>query len=105
MADCSIRYAEGPRASGGHGSGRAFRAAAAIAGLSRPLSALRIAGLVTSGRRRFLDFIGKVDYVMAVSQWLKRCLSRNRLVLRGLTGRLGSAGLAPPKALIFWPTH
>jgi glycosyltransferase involved in cell wall biosynthesis len=49
----------------------------AITGSSRPRSALNIPGLIVSGRRRFLDFIGKVDHVVAVSQWVSDVLKRN----------------------------
>jgi glycosyltransferase involved in cell wall biosynthesis len=41
------------------------------------LSFLRIPGLIAGGRRRFYDFIRKVDHVVAVCQWVKEVLERN----------------------------
>jgi glycosyltransferase involved in cell wall biosynthesis len=68
--------------------------AAAMAGPSRPLSALRIPGLITSGRRRFLDFIGKVDHVVAVSQWVSDVLRRNTVPAGKIT--LSHQGIGAP---------
>jgi glycosyltransferase involved in cell wall biosynthesis len=52
-----------------------YERAAVIMKQSR--SALRIPSLVASGRQRFFDFIGKVDHVVAVSQWAGDVLRRN----------------------------
>jgi glycosyltransferase involved in cell wall biosynthesis len=41
------------------------------------LSFLRIPALIASGRRRFCNFIGKVDHVVAVCEWVKQVLERN----------------------------
>jgi glycosyltransferase involved in cell wall biosynthesis len=38
-----------------------------------------------SGRRRFLDFIGKVDHVVAVSQWVSDVLRRNTVPVAKIT--------------------
>jgi glycosyltransferase involved in cell wall biosynthesis len=59
--------------------------AAALTGQSRALSALRIPSLIASGRRRFLDFIGKVDHVVAVSQWVSDMLKRNAVPAAKIT--------------------
>ncbi len=60
-----------------------YRQAAAIH--SRPLSALHIPGLIRSGRQRFLDFIGKVDHVVAVAQWVSDVLRRNAVPAAKIT--------------------
>jgi glycosyltransferase involved in cell wall biosynthesis len=62
-----------------------YSRAAAITGPSRSLSALRIPGLIASGRWRFLDFIGKVDHVVAVSQWVSDVLRRNAVPVAKIT--------------------
>ncbi len=68
---------------------------AAIAGpFSRSVSALRIPGLIASGQRRFLDFIGKVDHVVAVSQWVSDVLRRNTVPAAKIT--LSRQGVAAP---------
>jgi glycosyltransferase involved in cell wall biosynthesis len=41
------------------------------------LSFLRIPALIADGRRRFCDFISKVDHVVAVCQWVREVLERN----------------------------
>ena len=41
------------------------------------LSFLRIPGLIAGGRRRFDDFIRKVDHVVAVCHWVREVLERN----------------------------
>ena len=41
------------------------------------LSFLRIPSLIASGRRRFDEFICKVDHVVAVCQWVREVLERN----------------------------
>jgi glycosyltransferase involved in cell wall biosynthesis len=41
------------------------------------LSFLQIPALIAGGRRRFCDFIGKVDHVVAVCQWVREVLERN----------------------------
>jgi glycosyltransferase involved in cell wall biosynthesis len=62
-----------------------YRGAAAIAGSPRLLPQLCIPSLIASGRRRFLDFIGKVDHVVAVSQWVSDVLTRNEVPLEKVT--------------------
>jgi glycosyltransferase involved in cell wall biosynthesis len=69
-----------------------FAQAAAITG--RSLSAPRIPGLVASGRQRFLDFIGKVDHVVAVSQWVRDVLRRNAVPAAKIT--LSRQGIGEP---------
>jgi glycosyltransferase involved in cell wall biosynthesis len=81
--------------------------AMAITGPSGPLSTLRIPGLIASGRRRFLDFIGKVDHVVAVSQWVSDVLRRNTVPAAKIT--LSRQGIDPPPqvprpALLHRPT-
>jgi glycosyltransferase involved in cell wall biosynthesis len=71
-----------------------YTRATAITGTPRPLSTLRIPGLIASGRRRFLDFIGKVDHVVAVSQWVSDVLKRNAIPLAKVT--LSRQGLGAP---------
>jgi glycosyltransferase involved in cell wall biosynthesis len=44
---------------------------------ARPLSRLRVPGLLADGGRRFGRFIGKVDHVVAVCQWVRDVLRRN----------------------------
>jgi glycosyltransferase involved in cell wall biosynthesis len=41
------------------------------------LSFLRIPGLIAGGRRRFHDFMRKVDHIVAVCQWVREVLERN----------------------------
>jgi glycosyltransferase involved in cell wall biosynthesis len=80
-----------------------YARAAEMAGrsTSRPLSALRIPGLIESGRRRFLDFISKVDHVVAVSQWVNEVLRRNTVPAAKITlsrqGINGSGKVQRPK--------
>lgn len=52
---------------------------------SRLRSALNIPGLIVSGRQRFFDFIGKVDHVVAVSQWVSDVLRRNAVPAAKIT--------------------
>jgi glycosyltransferase involved in cell wall biosynthesis len=59
--------------------------AATITGALRAPSALRIPSLIASGRRRFLEFIGKVDHVVAVSQWVNDVLTRNSVPAEKIT--------------------
>jgi glycosyltransferase involved in cell wall biosynthesis len=58
---------------------------AASTGFSTPRTALNIPGLIASGRQRFLDFIGKVDHVVAVSQWVSDVLKRNTVPAEKIT--------------------
>jgi len=53
--------------------------------LSRLWSALNKPGLIVAGRQRFLDFIGKVDHVVAVSQWVSDVLRRNAVPAAKIT--------------------
>jgi glycosyltransferase involved in cell wall biosynthesis len=72
-----------------------YARAAAITEPSRPLSALRMPGLIASGRRRFFDFIGKVDHVVAVSQWVSDVLRRNAVPIAKIT--LSRQGIGAPE--------
>jgi glycosyltransferase involved in cell wall biosynthesis len=72
--------------------------AAATTGPSRRLSALRIPGLIGSGQRRFLDFIVKVDHVVAVSQWVSDVLRRNAVPAAKIT--LSRQGIGAPVHLL-----
>jgi glycosyltransferase involved in cell wall biosynthesis len=51
--------------------------AAAFAGDGKALSPLRIPGLIAANGKNFHDFIGNVDHVIAVCQWVKEVLERN----------------------------
>src|SRR5262249_16837879 len=69
---------------------------AAVTAPSKPLSMLRIPGLLASGRKRFLNFIGKVDHVVAVSQWVSDVLRRNAVPVAKITlSRQGIGAHAP----------
>jgi glycosyltransferase involved in cell wall biosynthesis len=59
--------------------------AAMITDQSRAPSALRIPWLIASGRQRFLEFVGKVDHVVAVSQWVSDVLRRNAVPVEKVT--------------------
>jgi glycosyltransferase involved in cell wall biosynthesis len=74
--------------------GSFYARAAAITGQSNALSQLRIPSLIASGRRRFLDFIGKVDHVVAVSQWVSEVLRRNTVPVAKIT--LSRQGISAP---------
>jgi glycosyltransferase involved in cell wall biosynthesis len=53
-----------------------------------------------SGRQRFLDFIGKIDHVVAVSQWVSEVLRRNSVAAAKITFSrqgLGERGQLPPE--------
>jgi glycosyltransferase involved in cell wall biosynthesis len=62
-----------------------YEQAAALTGRSEQLSALRIPGLIASGRQRFFDFIDKVDQVVAVAQWVNDVLRRNAVPVAKIT--------------------
>jgi glycosyltransferase involved in cell wall biosynthesis len=65
-------------------------------GSSRLRSALRMPRLIVSGRQRFHDFIGKVDHVVAVSQWVNDVLRRNGVSAAKITlSRQGIDAAAP----------
>jgi glycosyltransferase involved in cell wall biosynthesis len=66
----------------------------AITGQSRALSVLRRPSLIASGRQRFLNFIGKVDHVVAVSQWVSEVLRRNAVPIAKIT--LSRQGVGAP---------
>jgi glycosyltransferase involved in cell wall biosynthesis len=51
--------------------------AMALAGHSKLLSMLRMPGFISGSGGRFLDFVGKVDHVVAVSHWVSEVLKRN----------------------------
>jgi glycosyltransferase involved in cell wall biosynthesis len=75
--------------------------AAAFAGNGKVLSPLRIPGLIAAGGKNFHDFIGKVDHVVAVCQWVKTVLERNGVPAEKITlSRQGMSQSAspPPKA-------
>jgi len=64
------------------------------------LSKLRIPSLIAGGRRRFHDFIQRVDHVVAVCQWVRGVLERNGVPPEKITlSRQGLSqavsGLAP----------
>ena len=64
------------------------------------LSFLRIPGLIAGGRRRFYDFIRKVDHVVAVCDWVREVLERNGLAPERITlsrQGLSQALLHPPR--------
>lgn len=63
---------------------------------SRPLSALRIPGLMVSDQRRFLAFIQKVDHVVAVSQWVNDVLTRNAVPGKKITLSPQGIGVSAP---------
>jgi glycosyltransferase involved in cell wall biosynthesis len=44
---------------------------------AKPLSRLRIPGLLALDRQRFERFVGEADHVVAVSQWVREVLRRN----------------------------
>jgi glycosyltransferase involved in cell wall biosynthesis len=76
--------------------GTFYARAAAITGQSSALSKLRIPSLIASSRQRLLDFIGKVDHVVAVSQWVSDVLRRNAVPGAKIT--LSRQGIgAPPQ--------
>jgi glycosyltransferase involved in cell wall biosynthesis len=54
-----------------------YTRAMAVAGHSKSLSMLQMPGFIGGSGRRFLDFVGKVDHVVAVSQWVSEVLKRN----------------------------
>jgi glycosyltransferase involved in cell wall biosynthesis len=54
-----------------------YTPAMALAGHSKLRSMLRMPGFIGGSGRRFLDFVGKVDHVVAVSQWVSEVLKRN----------------------------
>jgi glycosyltransferase involved in cell wall biosynthesis len=62
-----------------------YARATAITGIPTPLSRMRIPGLIASGRQRFLEFMGKVDHVVAVSQWVRDVLKRNTVPVAKIT--------------------
>ena len=70
-----------------------------LAGVER-LSCLRIPGLLADGRRRFQEFIRKVDHVIAVCQWVREVLERNGVAPEKITlSRQGlSQAVSPPRA-------
>ena len=77
-------------------------ASRALASDRELLSFLRIPGLIAGGRRRFYDFIRKVDHVVAVCQWVREVLERNGVPPERIT--LSRQGLSqtvlhpPPRA-------
>jgi len=66
------------------------------------LSFLQIPALLTGERRRFCDFVGKVDHVVAVCHWVMEVLERNGVPSERIT--LSRQGLSqtsshlPPRA-------
>jgi len=66
------------------------------------LSFMRIPSLIADGRRLFYNFIGKVDHVVAVCQWVREVLERNGVPPERIT--LSAQGLSqavlhpPPRA-------
>jgi glycosyltransferase involved in cell wall biosynthesis len=76
--------------------GTFYALAAAITGQSRALSRLRIPDLIASGQRRFFDFIGQVDHVVAMSQWVSDVLRRNAVPAAKITLSRQGIGAAAP---------
>ena len=69
----------------------------AQAELPRPLSALRVPGLVARGHARFHSLMEKADRVVAVSAWVEACLLRNGVDARKLVlSRQGIGERAEP---------
>ena len=62
-----------------------YAGAAPITGSSKAWSALHIPSLLASGRQRFLEFISKVDHVVAVSHWVRDVLRRNGVPVAKIT--------------------
>jgi glycosyltransferase involved in cell wall biosynthesis len=66
------------------------------------LSFLQIPALIADQRRRFCDFVGKVDHVVAVCRWVREVLERNGVLSERIT--LSRQGLSqasshlPPRA-------
>ena len=52
---------------------------------TRRLSRLRIPGLIADQCKSFHDFIGKVDHVIAVCQWVRDVLERNGVPAEKIT--------------------
>jgi glycosyltransferase involved in cell wall biosynthesis len=62
------------------------------------LSFLRIPALIVSGHRRFYNFIGKVDHVVAVCEWVRKVLERNGVPPERITlSRQGLSQSHPPQ--------
>jgi glycosyltransferase involved in cell wall biosynthesis len=70
--------------------------AAAYSGDSMGLSRLRIPGLIAAQGKRFHKFIGKVDRVIAVCQWVREVLERNGVPAEKIT--LSRQGISQPAA-------
>jgi glycosyltransferase involved in cell wall biosynthesis len=96
---------------GAHGVPKSLARLAAVASNTLPvgsgtlgndrerLSFMRIPGLIAGGRRRFYDFIRKIDHVVAVSQWVSEVLERNGVPPERITlsrQGLSQAVLHPP---------
>jgi glycosyltransferase involved in cell wall biosynthesis len=62
-----------------------YTPAMALAGHSKLLSMLQTPRLIGGSGRRFLDFVGKVDHVVAVSQWVSEVLKRNGVPAEKIT--------------------
>jgi glycosyltransferase involved in cell wall biosynthesis len=62
------------------------------------LSFLRIPALIVSGHRGFYNFIGKVDHVVAVCEWVRQVLERNGVPSERITlSRQGVSQSHPPQ--------
>jgi glycosyltransferase involved in cell wall biosynthesis len=70
--------------------------AAAFAGDGKALSPLRIPGFIAAGEKNFRDFIGKVDHVIAVCQWVREVLERNGVPAEKIM--LSRQGMSQPTA-------
>jgi glycosyltransferase involved in cell wall biosynthesis len=63
---------------------------------AKPLSALRIPGLLAGSGQSFRDFVGKVDHVVAVCQWVWDVLARNGVEAEKVSlSRQGISAIAP----------
>jgi len=79
-------------------SGSFVARAGALAGDGKWLSRLQIPPLLADGRRRFHEFMRKVDHVIAVCQWVREVLERNGVPPEKLTlSRQGLWQTPPPR--------
>ena len=75
----------------------AYAPAMMLAEHSKLLSMLRMPRFIAASGRRFLDFIGKVDHVVAVSQWVSEVLKHNGVSAGKIT--LSRQGILMPEKM------
>ena len=81
-------------------SGSFLAGAGALAGDGKWLSFLQIPPLLADGRRRFHEFMRKVDHVIAVCHWVREVLERNGVPPEKITlSRQGLWQTPPPRAV------